>query len=305
MAEVPPRTLYSIAMVSKLSGVSCHALRAWERRYGFPIPVRSATGQRRYVKDQVEIIRQLAKLAASGHPIGALIAEYQAGRLALQAGDRTDLEEHPPWSRVVELLVVGKLAEADDLLDRISERLTPLEAIERLIEPVLVNLGERWFRGEIRMYQERFATTRLLGRLEMMLGWARRDNPEPRHTVVVGAVEGERHTGGLLMISVALEMAGCRALPIGVDVPVEEFHAAVQSWGPDAAAFSFVLSRSIQKRFEALSEIRDVPVFVGGRSVLNHQKLARSHGLIPLTGPLRLTVVAMVAELDRRRQDQR
>ena len=35
---------YSIAAVSKLTGVSCHALRVWERRYGFPVPQRSPRG---------------------------------------------------------------------------------------------------------------------------------------------------------------------------------------------------------------------------------------------------------------------
>ena len=34
----PPQPRYSIAAVSKLTGISCHTLRVWERRYGFPVP---------------------------------------------------------------------------------------------------------------------------------------------------------------------------------------------------------------------------------------------------------------------------
>ena len=34
-------------------------------------------------------------------------------------------------------------------------------------------------------------------------------------------------------------------------------------------------------------EITEVPVFVGGRSIVNYQSLARSYGLIPLPGPIR------------------
>ena len=49
-------TEYSIAAVSKLTGVSCHALRVWERRYGFPVPHRSASGHRRYSRDQVRLL---------------------------------------------------------------------------------------------------------------------------------------------------------------------------------------------------------------------------------------------------------
>jgi len=72
---------YSIAAVSKLTGVSCHALRVWERRYGLPIPRRSASGHRRYDRDQIRIIRRLSELAQGGRSIGDLIAEFRDGRL--------------------------------------------------------------------------------------------------------------------------------------------------------------------------------------------------------------------------------
>src|SRR5271168_4724194 len=42
MARALGHAGYSIAAVSKLAGVSCHALRVWERRYGFPVPERSS-----------------------------------------------------------------------------------------------------------------------------------------------------------------------------------------------------------------------------------------------------------------------
>jgi hypothetical protein len=58
---------------------------------------------------------------------------------------------------------------------------------------------------------------------------------------------------------------------------------------------SFVLSRNVNKRFDELAAIRGAPVFVGGRSLLNYQGLARRHGLIPLVGPGELAVPRMIA----------
>jgi len=75
-------TEYSIAAVSKLTGVSCHALRVWERRYGFPVPCRSASGHRRYARDQVRMIRRLSELSHGGRSIGDLIADFRDGRQA-------------------------------------------------------------------------------------------------------------------------------------------------------------------------------------------------------------------------------
>ena len=62
---------------------------------------------------------------------------------------------------------------------------------------------------------------------------------------------------------------------LGTDVPVREFFGAVEQWHSDALALSFVLSRNIKRRFQELLKIRGVPIFVGGRSILNYQTLAR------------------------------
>ena len=84
---------YSIAAVSKLTGVSCHALRVWERRYGLPVPHRSASGHRRYDRDQVRIIRRLSELTQGGRSIGDLIAEIRDGRLELGVEPTADVPE--------------------------------------------------------------------------------------------------------------------------------------------------------------------------------------------------------------------
>ncbi len=294
MSTVQKLPGYSIAAVSKLTGVSCHALRVWERRYGFPVPERSASGHRRYGKDQVAVLRHLTKQARSGLTIGELIGQYRAGTLKIGGGDATPVGEKSAGSPVVDRLFEGDVASADALIDRLAERLSTLELVERVIEPALVDIGERWFRSEGQAFQGHCATSTLLFRLGQMLEQARRANPDPSRTVLVGTVKGDRHEGGVLMVSLSLELSGCRAVPLGSDLPVEEFQKAVELWRPDALALSFVLSRNINKRFQELSKIEGVPVFVGGRSIVNHQGLARRHGLIPLVGPLRASTMQLI-----------
>jgi methanogenic corrinoid protein MtbC1 len=295
---------YSIAAVSKLTGVSCHALRVWERRYGFPIPERSASGHRRYGSQQVGVLRVLAKLTRGGRPIGELIGEYLAGRLDLRVAVGAKGGEKSTSGHLVDLLCSGDTLEADKLLDRHQQRLTPIELIERLIEPAMVDIGERWFRGECDVFQERCATSIMLIRLARLLDQARRVNGTPKQTALVGTVKGDRHEGGVLMVSLMLELAGWRAIPMGVDLPVSEYAKAVESWHPDALGLSFVLSRNINKRFQELAKIVGLPIFVGGRSIVNHQGLARRHGLIPLTGTLANSSSQLLAEFEewRRRQ---
>ena len=289
---------YSIAAVSKLTGVSCHALRVWERRYQFPIPRRSSSGHRRYTSDQVGLLRNLAGLAGSGRPIGELIGEYKAGRLAFAATPAVNSSERPVTAVIVDHLLDGNLAEAEIILDRLAGELSPIEMVQRVIEPALIDAGERWYRKECEIFQERHATGVLHNRLTRILDQARRSNTHPHRTALVGAVEGDRHEGGILMVSLALELAGWRAVPLGPDLPVVEYGKAVKAWHPDAVGLSFVLSRNINKRFRELAQIKGVPIIVGGRSIVNHQGLARRHGLIPLTGSLSAATARMIREVE-------
>jgi DNA-binding transcriptional MerR regulator len=90
---------YSIAAVSKLTGVSCHSLRIWERRYGFPVPERSGSGHRRYSQAQVEAIGTIAQRAQSGRPVGELIAEYRAPGSAVNPTSGRTGPGTPRWYR--------------------------------------------------------------------------------------------------------------------------------------------------------------------------------------------------------------
>jgi len=282
---------YSIAAVSKLTGVSCHVLRAWERRYGYPVPDRTAANQRRYGSEQAIALRRLAELSRAGRPIGRLIADLREGRLEGSPGGA----RHPPGAApdeatgamtLVDALLAGDLAAADARLGAMEGRLAPADLIARVIEPALVEVGERWFRGEATIFRERPASGLLLRRLGRLLDDARRANPRPIHRAIVAAPQGERHEGGVLILGVLLELAGWRTMTLGVDVPVAELRAAARAWRPDAIGISFVLSRNINKRFAELATIPGVPIFVGGRSLLNHKALARRHGLTPLSGPV-------------------
>src|SRR6187397_3534173 len=65
--------LYRIGTVARLAGLSTHALRVWERRYGVPSPVRSGGGARLYSESQIERLRLLKRAVDRGHSISQLV----------------------------------------------------------------------------------------------------------------------------------------------------------------------------------------------------------------------------------------
>ena len=63
MGEV---ALYSIGAVARMTGVPVGKLRAWEERYGLVVASRSAGGQRRYSRDQLEQLMFVAREVGEG-----------------------------------------------------------------------------------------------------------------------------------------------------------------------------------------------------------------------------------------------
>jgi MerR family transcriptional regulator, light-induced transcriptional regulator len=61
---------YRIGDVARYVGVSTHALRAWERRYGTVAPQRTPGGSRLYDAAQIDRLKTLKDLTDHGHSIG-------------------------------------------------------------------------------------------------------------------------------------------------------------------------------------------------------------------------------------------
>lgn len=308
MPQLLPTSLYSIAAVSKLTGLSCHTLRVWERRYGFPEPLRSASGHRRYGHDEVALLRALSSSVRSGRPIRDALREVR-GEGHPRRGE-PDLVEpladvaqghEAPSTALLDSLQATDLALVEPEYARSAASLSAEALATLLLEPALVEAGERLFRGEWSLCQERHASNFLLRKLTVLLDAAKMANPEPKGCVLVGCARGDRHEGGPLIVGLALETAGWRSIHLGADLPVSEYQAAINYWRPDAVAVSFVLSRNIRRRFEELSRLRGAAVYLGGRSIVNYQSLATRFGLVPLPGRAFAAVATMIERLEERR----
>lgn len=59
---LPNKLFYKIGEVSKISGVESYVLRYWETEFPFLSPRKNRSGQRVYVKKDVELILQIKKL---------------------------------------------------------------------------------------------------------------------------------------------------------------------------------------------------------------------------------------------------
>ncbi len=87
---------YEISAVSKLTGLSIHVLRVWERRYGVVEPDRTESKRRQYSRSDVKRLTLLKTLVDHGHTISSiskLSIEALEERLAEVEGSKTTNRE--------------------------------------------------------------------------------------------------------------------------------------------------------------------------------------------------------------------
>ncbi len=225
---------YSVGAVCRLTGLSEHALRAWERRYGAVRPLRTPGGTRRYREPDVARLRLLRAATAAGHAIGEVArlddAEL-ARRLELTQGSAATPPPIAPILAAVEALDADEIAR---LLGAQLSALGPARFVRFVAAPLLVEIGDRWHAGRLAIAAEHMASSilrNLLGACLRLPSFAAHAPP-----VLFTTPSGERHELGTLMAAVTAVDAGGHPVFLGSDLPVSDVVEAVASTGAAAVA---------------------------------------------------------------------
>jgi DNA-binding transcriptional MerR regulator len=70
--------LHPIGAVERDTGIKRDTLRVWERRYGFPLPVRNDKGERLYPVEQLRQLQRIRRLLDQGCRAGKLLPPDEA-----------------------------------------------------------------------------------------------------------------------------------------------------------------------------------------------------------------------------------
>jgi DNA-binding transcriptional MerR regulator len=279
--------LYPIRTVSNLTGVNAVTLRAWERRYGLIRPHRTAKGHRLYTQGDVAMIQEVVDLLGTGVSIGQV--KGQVGRV--RASPSAGLEpEGDAWRTYQQrmLLAVERFDEPG-LEAAYSEALAlyPVDVVtERLVNPLLRSLGERWQGRRGGIAEEHFFATYLRNKLGARLHHLA--NQRSRTRLLAACLPGEHHELGLLLFCLAAANHGFGFVILGADTPLDEVVHAQQQ----ARAAGIVLSGSVNPTAAVLDGLRllvervDVPVLVGGQVAWRHEASIRATGATPLGADL-------------------
>jgi DNA-binding transcriptional MerR regulator len=93
-----------IGEVARRTGMTVPTLRAWERRYGLLIPVRTAGGHRRYREEDVRRTLAVLELVRQGWAVGAAARQVAGRRSAPSAARPVDELRDRLWSALEQAL---------------------------------------------------------------------------------------------------------------------------------------------------------------------------------------------------------
>ncbi|WP_019142731.1 MerR family transcriptional regulator [Noviherbaspirillum massiliense] len=274
-----PSSRLGIGAVERETGLSKETLRIWERRYGFPQPVRDGGDVRSYPAEQIEKLRLVKRLLDQGHRPGKIlglgIGELQALAAAAHpvrevAAGATPGEELSPY------LACCRAHRRDELRQALMQALLRL-GIERFVLDVLAPLttliGVEWANGKLAISEEHLYTesvqTVLRPAISSLQASLATDDAGPR--VLLTTFPQEQHGLGLLMAEAFFTLAGAHCISLGTQTPIMEILGAAHKQQADIIALSFSTATHAGHALESLGALQSkVPqgmeIWAGGGS---------------------------------------
>lgn len=285
--EKKPR--HPIGVVSRRTGLGQDVIRAWERRYGAVLPRRTETGRRLYSDEDVRRLLLLKRVVDGGRRIGDVSA-LSAGELESLASEdqaatpqktaRMAGNAETPLEAALEATVRLDGKRLESILSETALAMSAPEIRQKLIAPLLTEIGERWREGTVRVAHEHLATSIVRAFVDSMRN--RSTNGDDRPKILIATTSGQRHELGALMAAVAAEEVGWGVIYLGASLPAEEIGAAARQSKARAVGLSLVYGDDVRV-VEELRAIRryladDVAMVVGGRATVELQDVISNLG---------------------------
>ncbi len=272
---------FNLKAVVRQTGLKPDTLRAWERRYGLPQPERSGGGHRLYSSRDIETIKWLMARQQEGLSIKRAVDLWQQisadGRDPLETPTPIAAPRSPvPSLRPVEASLV-QLREAwlsaclsydEQAAEHVVSQafaLYPPETVAMdLLQKAMAEIGEGWYRGEVMVQQEHFASELAIRRLEALIMGA--PPPVRAGRIFVACPPQEEHVFGLLLITFLLRRRGWEVVFLGANVPVQRLETTVAATHPQLVILGAQRLHSAATLLEVahLLQREAVPLAYGG-----------------------------------------
>ncbi len=277
--------MYSIGAAARLSGLTPHVLRAWEKRYGILSTVRTGSNRRMYSDEDIDKLILLKRAVDAGYSLktisGLSAAELAGlGRSGTASGKRSSIAS----DAVSELLNAARVLDAREferILLRTSLETSLAGLLESVLTPFLETVGRLWHHGDLRIAQEHLSSSVIRAFLAGRINSSQ--TPVDSPVLVAATLSGQLHEMGALMAAATAVDMGWKAVYLGADLPADEIASAVRLSRAGALLLSIIYRANenmLRTDLETVASLlpRGCALIVGGRAAALHQQYLNELG---------------------------
>ncbi len=287
---------FNLKVVLRETGLAADTLRAWERRYGLPVPQRSPGGHRLYSQYDIETVKWLMARQNEGMSISRAV-ELWKDQLAQGRDPLASVESRPaatlpafqqpiflPPETNIDAIRAHWLAACLNFNESAAEQalnqafsMYPVETVcVDVLQRGMAELGMLWYESRASVQQEHFASGLAMRRLDALLAAA--PAPARNQTILVGCPPEEWHNFSALMLTLFLRRRGLNVIYLGANVPISRFEETVAAAHADLvllAAHHLVSAATLRQTALKLSS-QGARIVYGGRIFNLHPGLRGS-----------------------------
>jgi DNA-binding transcriptional MerR regulator len=287
--------MYTIIPAEKISGVSAHTIRAWEKRYLALSPKRDKLGHRVYNKEEINRLILLKQLTQQGYAISTIANKGDNElRELLTSVDlkistkeifySEEQKESEARHGIIILLMALKSYQLEIVtsqIDHLKQVLNPREFVFEVVRPIMSELGQAIENNEYTISQEHALSAILKFSLGQIIYFQKAIPSISSRKIAICSIEGDTHEFGILMAAMLASYYRIEFYYLGADLPA---HALA-----DAAKFLDVKmiligattmlnnleSKKIIEYFNSLQDdlSNDIEIYCGGELYTLQSKL--------------------------------
>lgn len=286
---------YNLKAVLKETGIKPDVLRAWERRYGIPMPERTSGGHRLYSQHDIEMIKWLISRQNDGLSISRAVEMWKE-QLSLGLDPLIEISLKQPVQLNVAMAQTTAYQPPETSIEAIRSQwlaacmnfneigaeqalnqafaLYPVETVcVDVIQRGMVEVGSLWYQNQASVQQEHFASALAMRRLDSLLSAS--PAPTRSQTVIIGCPADEWHAFTPMLLALLLRRRGLNVIYLGANVPAAHFVETVETVGANLvvlASQQLNTAASLQQSAGRLSA-QGMLVAYGGRIFAMHPGL--------------------------------
>ncbi len=288
---------HGIKTVAVRTGLTQLIIRTWEKRYNVVTPMRTETNRRLYSDADISRLTLLRLATETGHSIGRIANLSTEELLKLIGTDGTVMQaaaiakEDVSQETSLHFYIASCIAAVkrfemqvlESTLFAASVAFSQPVFLEKLIAPLMREIGEQWRAGTLRIAHEHLATAvvrTLLGSISQGA-----DVPAATPNLVIATPRGQHHEIGALIAGKTAAAQGWQVTYLGTDLPAEEIVGCAAQNGAKAIGLSIIYPTDDPHIANELRKIRrgiqkDVVLFVGGAGAIAYESVISAIGAV-------------------------